>query len=312
MNGTVWLVAPVYFDAAAFQILRRRLLEQLAAVDELADAEVCLVAVDDSAGRDPELSELAKLDDVRIVTPPYNLGHQRALVYGLRRIAPAVEESDVVVTLDADGEDRPEDLPRLVAPVLRSDPAELAVSLALRTQRTESLLYKLYYLCFRILFRALTGTTVRTGNYVAYRGRVARRTLNHPYFDVCYSSTFLILDVSRVFVPCPRGSRYAGESRMNTGRLAIHGLRMLMPFLDRIATRALAALTALFAIGVVGALTMVVLALATDWAIPGWAGYAAASLGIVALLAIVNSIVLFAVFTQSRAVALEDADRRDA
>jgi hypothetical protein len=45
--------------------------------------------------------------------------------------------------------------------------------------------------------------------------------------------------------------------------------------------------------------------------IPSWAGYAAASLGILALLAIVNSIVLFAVFTQSRAVALEDAGQRD-
>jgi polyisoprenyl-phosphate glycosyltransferase len=311
MTRTLWLVVPVYFDVPAFEVLRRRLLDQAATVEELAGAEVRLVVVDDSAGRDPELAALTKLEDVEVVTPPYNLGHQRTLVYGLRRISAAIRERDLVVTLDADGEDRPEDLPRLVAPVLRSEPSELAVSLALRTHRTESPLYKLYYLCFRALFRILTGTTVRTGNFIAYRGRVARRTLGHPYFDVCYSSTFLILDIERTFVPCPRGSRYAGESRMNTGKLAIHGLRMLMPFLDRIAIRALGALTTLFVIGLVGALAMAVIALATDWAIPGWAGYAAASLGILALLAIVNSVVLFAVFTQSRAVALGDAGERD-
>src|SRR3954454_16473822 len=311
MTKTVWLVAPLYFDVPAFEVLRLHLLEQVATVEQLAGAEVRLVVVDDSAGRDPELTALTKLDDIEVITPPHNLGHQRALVYGLRWISSAIEESDIVVTLDADGEDRPEDLPRLVAPVLRSDPSDLAVSLALRTHRTESLLYKLYYLSFRVLFRILTGTTVRTGNYVAYRGRVARRTLSHPYFDVCYSSTFLILDLDRTFVPCPRGTRYAGESRMNTGKLVIHGLRMLMPFLDRIATRALAALSALFVIGLIGALAMALIALATDWAIPGWAGYGLASLGVSALLATVNSVVLFAVFTQSRAVALNDGERHD-
>jgi hypothetical protein len=301
----------VYFDIPAFEVLRRRLLEVVVTIEELAAAEVRLVVVDDSAGRDPELAALTKLEDVEVVTPPYNLGHQRALVYGLRRMSAEIGERDVVVTLDADGEDRPDDLPRLVAPVLRSEPSELTVSLALRTHRTESPLYKLYYLCFRALFRVLTGTTVRTGNYIAYRGRVARRTLNHPYFDVCYSSTFLILDLKRTFVPCPRGSRYAGESRMSTGKLAIHGLRMLMPFLDRIAIRALGTLTAVFAVSLAGVLVMLVIGLATSWVIPSWAGYAAASLGILALLAIVNSIVLFAVFTQSRAVALEDAGQRD-
>lgn len=306
MTQTLWLVSPVYFDVAAFEVLRRRLLEAVATVEALAGAEMRLVVIDDSAGRDPEVTALAELEGVHVVTPPFNFGHQRALVYGLRRIAAAIDEHDIVVTLDADGEDRPEDLPRLIAPVLDSGPSQLRVSLALRTHRTEAPLYKLYYLCFRALFRVLTGTTVRTGNYVAYRGRVARRTLRHPYFDVCYSSTFLTLDLERTFVPCPRGRRYTGESRMSTGKLAIHGLRMLMPFLDRIATRALATLAALFVIGLASVLTMVAVGLATGWVVPGWATYAAASLGILALLAIVNFVVLFAVFTQSRAVGLED------
>ena len=188
MTQTLWLVSPVYFDVPALELLRQRLLEAVATVKELAGAEMRLVVIDDSAGRDPEVTALSELKGVHVVTPPFNLGHQRALVYGLRRIATAIDERDIVVTLDADGEDRPEDLPRLVAPVLDSEPSQLRVSLALRTHRTEALLYKLYYLCFRALFRVLTGTTVRTGTYVAYRGRVARRTLRHPYFDVCYSS----------------------------------------------------------------------------------------------------------------------------
>jgi len=42
------------------------------------------------------------------------------------------------------------------------------------------------------------------------------------------------------YVPCERGRRYQGESKMTYGKLAMHGLRMLMPFTDKIAIRALA------------------------------------------------------------------------
>jgi hypothetical protein len=175
------------------------------------------------------------------------------------------------------------------------------VALARRTHREESLPFKAWYLLFRILFRTLTGTTVRTGNYAAYRGRVARRTLFHPSFDLCYSSTFLSLDVQRHLVPCPRGIRYAGSSRMNTGRLAMHGLRMLMPFLDRIAIRALAFFLALFSAGVLASVVIVGIRLLTDSAIPGWATYTVLSLGVLSFVALGNFVILFSIFSQSRA-----------
>jgi hypothetical protein len=98
---------------------------------------------------------------------------------------------------------------------------------------------------------------------------------------------------------------------MNTERLAIHGLRMLMPFLDRIAVRALAAFAGLFALGLIAVLAIVTITLTSDSEIPGWATTTAVGLGILSLLAVANFIVLFAVFTQSRAVALigdEDGD----
>jgi hypothetical protein len=213
-------------------------------------------------------------------------------------------DDDIVVTLDADGEDRPEDLPQLLAPILGANPDELTVSLARRTHRQESLRFKLMYLVFRMLFRVLAGTTIRTGNYAAYRGRVARRTMFHPNFDLCYSSTFFSLDLSPTLVPCPRGTRYAGASRMNTGRLATHGLRMLMPFLDRIALRALAIFAALFSLGLLASVSIVGIRVLTDRAIPGWATYTVLSLATLSLLALGNFIVLFAVFSQSRAIAL--------
>jgi polyisoprenyl-phosphate glycosyltransferase len=311
MTGTLWFILPMYFDVDAFMILRQRLAEVVPTAAASKGLTATFVVVDDSAGRDPDVARLSGLKDTLVVTPLFNLGHQRAVVFGVRRMASAIADDDIVVTLDADGEDRPEDLPELLAPILRSDANELSVALARRTHRKESLPFKVWYLLFRILFRTLTGMTVRTGNYAAYRGRVARRTLFHPSFDLCYSSTFLSLDMTRYLVPCPRGTRYAGVSRMNTGRLAMHGLRMLMPFLDRIATRALAFFLALFSLGVAASLAILSIRLLTESAIPGWATYTLLLLGVLSLVALGNFVILFSIFSQSRAASLTREEGRN-
>jgi len=100
--------------------------------------------------------------------------------------------------------------------------------IARRTEREEPLAFRLLYLCFRILFRVLTGRSVRSGNYAAYRGAYVQSMLFHPSFDLCYSSSLITLNADPVFVPCPRGTRYAGQSRMGLEKLLTHGVRMLM------------------------------------------------------------------------------------
>jgi glycosyltransferase involved in cell wall biosynthesis len=300
---TVWLFTPVYRDVRSFLILRERLLEVLGAGGAGERGSPRFVVIDDTAGQDPEIEELHDFDDVMVLQPPFNLGHQRALVYALRKTLPQVADEDAVVTLDADGEDRPEDLPRLLEP-LRAAGNDHKVALALRTKRRESLRFKSMYLLFRVLFRVLTGTTVRSGNFAAMPGSVAKRALLHPTFDLSYSSALLALDIPIQYVPCERGERYEGRSKMTFGRLAMHGLRMLMPFTDRIAIRALGVFVASLILGVLLALAVVSIKLFTDSAIPGWASFGVLGAMIVSLIALGNFVSLFVLFSQSRAVSL--------
>ncbi len=308
-----WFVTPAYRDARSFLILRRHLL---AVAPEAGIDQARFVLVDDSAGQDPEVELARALEDVTVLEPPFNLGHQRAIVFALRRILPEIPDEDLVITLDADGEDRPADVPRLVAPLREQDQTQM-IALALRTSRAESVRFKVMYWLFRLLFRALTGTTVRSGNFAAMRGGVARRALSHPMFDLSYSSALLALDLPIVYVPCPRGARYEGESKMTYGRLSTHGLRMLMPFTDRIAVRALAAFTFFLVLGMVIAATIVVIRLFTDSAIPGWASTMALVSLIISLIALGNFVTLFMLFSQTRAISLNsvedlrDGDRRE-
>lgn len=301
-------MCPCYRDVASFAILRARIVEVVASEEEFPASDVHFIVVDDTAGYDNDVDELKEYPDVRVITPPFNLGHQRALVFGLRLILPEVLESDLIITMDADGEDRPEDLPRLIEMLIHKPDERGLLCVARRTKRSETLRFRVLYVFFRAMFHTLTGTSVRSGNYAAYRGWLAKRMLAHPYFDLCYSSTLVSLDMSVTAVPCPRGKRYEGRSRMNMLRLFMHGVRMLMPFMDRIAVRALTAFSAMFGLGVILSLVVVGIRLFTNAAIPGWATATLLGLLILSFVALGNFVVLFAVFSHSRGISLANLE----
>src|SRR5690606_17267546 len=73
----------------------------------------------------------------------------------------------------------------------------------------------------------------------------------------------LALERSPILVPCARGQRTAGRSRMGSLALLMHGVRMMMPLADRIAVRSLV-LSA-----VLGAFTVTSLAVLTTLRVTG-------------------------------------------
>jgi polyisoprenyl-phosphate glycosyltransferase len=304
--GRLFVVCPVFLDGESFLRLRGELLARLG--EALPARPVRFLVVDDSAGTDPELSRLRGLADVSLLTPPFSLGHQRALVFGLRSLGPRLDDDDVIVTMDADGEDRPEDVSRLVAELLAEPPAPGRIVMARRTSRQVSPLFHVMYFFFVILFRLLTGTLIRTGNFAAYRGFVVRNVLFHPHFDLSYSASLVSLDLDVRFVPCPRARRYAGRSRMSPLKLIRHGISMLMPFLDRIAVRALVAFSGVFGLGAASAVLAGAL-LALGMPIPAWTGRALGVVLLLSFLALGNFVILFAIYAQSQGAALSGLER---
>lgn len=300
VSAPIWVVSPVFHDVESFLILRERVLGVLAGNPGVG--EIGFLVIDDTAGADPEIGELVRRG-VRVLEPPFNLGHQRAIVLAVRTLMRELPDDAVIVTMDADGEDQPEDLPSLLAALDSIDDGR-GVVLARRAKRREPVLFKTAYLMFRILFRSLTGTTIKTGNYAVYRSGQARRLFTHPAFDLSYSSAILSLDVPRAYVDCDRGRRLAGESKMGYTKLAEHGLRMLMPFVDRIATRALAVFAGAFAGAGIFALTILILRIVVLSAVPMWAVVVLVATAIVCLVSFGSFVTLFAVFSQSRAVSL--------
>ena len=288
----IWVVSPMLRDTESFIRLRSEVLDHLRSSGEAR--AVRFLVVDDSAGTDREVVRLHEFDDVEVLTPPFNLGHQRAIVFGLRHLATTVGDDDVIVTMDSDGEDRPEDVPRLLQ-ALTGDGTALV--LAERTKRSEPLRFRVMYVMFRLFFRLLAGVTVQSGNFAAQRGDSLKVTVHHPSFDLCYSSTLLALRRPTTTVPCARGHRFAGQSRMNTSSLIAHGIRMLLPFSERIAARMLViAATSFLAL-------LAVVALVWTEVITGAAALSLLTLvGVAATASFTGFLVLMSAFSNSSAI----------
>lgn len=305
----LWIVSPMLHDTES--LLRLRTETAAACAAAAIDRTIRHLVIDDSAGTDREVERLREHADVEVLTPPFNLGHQRAIVFGLRHLLPRLDADDVVVTMDSDGEDQPQDVPRLVQSL---DADRVPLAIAQRTKRSEPFRFRVMYLVFRTMFRVLTGTTVRSGNFAAQRASSLEATINHPSFDLCYSSTLLALRRPTSKVPCARGHRFAGRSRMSSYSLIAHGMRMLLPFSERIAVRMMVVSVMTFAamLGYLGLLAGEVFG-----AHPSPLGLAPLVVLVTAFLATFTGfVVLFSGFAQASAVAMKgigvpipDADR---
>lgn len=303
------VVSPVYRDVGPFLRLRDEIREAVAADPVVNPTDLLFTVLDDTAGQDPEIERLHALDDVEVIEPPFNLGHQRGLVYALRSVLPELRDEDVLLTLDSDGEDQPADVPRLIAELLRAPRRSPRIVVAKRTKRAHSpLAFRLFYPAFKACFKLATGSAVESGNFACYRVATARRILLHPSFALCYSSTLLVLKVPVSYVPCERGARFGGSSRMGYSQLFTHAMRMLMPFSEAIARRALWLFLSILLLAVALAVAILVVRYGTSQAIPGWATYSLAAMGILSMVSLGNLCILFTLYSQSMAVSLRDLE----
>lgn len=267
-EGGIVILIPLYNDWSACQLLLKALDEALAGKVE----EARVVLVDDGSSQPipvgfPEGS-FGVLRRVDVLELRRNLGHQRAIAIGLSYLWQHVP-CETIVLMDSDGEDDPTDVPRL----LEKYEAEgrRKIIFAERTRRSESWSFVLFYSLYKALHRVLVGMGVRVGNFsVIPRGRlesliVVSELWNH------YAAAVVKSRQPFDTVPTRRADRLEGRSRMDFVRLVAHGLSAISVFGDIIGVRLLVATLVLIALTVVGLIVTVVLRLATDLPIPGWA-----------------------------------------
>src|SRR5262249_7598735 len=155
------IVIPVFNDWASLDLLIGKLKQQV----ERTELRLHIFVIDDGSSEPPGphfssegRQSLVEIQPVRLCN---NLGHQRAIAVGLV-IASRVEEIEAVVVMDSDGEDRPEDVPKLLSAWGKD--ANLIV-VAQRSRRSEGSVFKFFYAFYKLAFRILTGQRIDFGNF---------------------------------------------------------------------------------------------------------------------------------------------------
>jgi hypothetical protein len=223
------IFCPVYYDVPSFLELQKRIAAAL------PEKKIFFYVVDDSAGGDVRMQEIHSLPNVKIFRPPVNLGHQRAIVYGLRSYFADPTDEAIIVTMDGDGEDDPQDIARLLKAY--SEGGGKAVVFASRTTRDVSFWFKFCYFFYEKLFRILTGMKVKSGSFCVAHPANLKRVIFHPYFEFCYASALQATLKNKIFVPCARAKRIEGDSKMSFTGMVGYGIKTLLPHSERVALR---------------------------------------------------------------------------
>jgi polyisoprenyl-phosphate glycosyltransferase len=284
MTRTVAIVVPVLDDWPSFAALVADIARQC----KRGDLSIHIYAVDDGSLAPFAIDTISVSPDsgivsIEILRLALNLGHQRAIAVGLCAVAEN-SDFDAVLVMDSDGEDRPQDIPALLA-ASRAHPE--CVVMAARAKRSEPPIFRLWYRLYKLLFFLLTGQAISFGNFSLLPMSAVRRLVHMPELWNHLAAAIMRSRLPYLTVPIARGVRFFGRSRMNLVSLIVHGLSALSVHTDMIFVRVL-----LLALGIAGAAGLGIVAVTAvrfgaEVAIPGWATTAVGILLIILLQTLV-------------------------
>lgn len=265
-DGTIILL-PLFNDWSSVT----RLLSDLdGALDRGAVRAEVLIVDDGSVAdwhADLRSGPFRALSRVSILHLRRNVGHQRAICIGLAYID-AKMPCERVVVMDSDGEDDPEDVPRLLAALEESGGG--SVVFAERSKRSERLAFRAFYHLFRLLHWILVGHDTRMGNFSVVPAARLKALTVVPELWNHYAAAVQASRQPYRSIPTARAKRLEGESKMNFVSLTVHGLSAMSVFSDRIAVRVLVGTVALTVLLVSG----LGIAFCAHAAIPFWGVFA--------------------------------------
>ena len=285
------ILVPVFNDWAAVELL----VERLDFVFGEHALSCNLLFIDDgSLEAMPEQfpkTRLRNIQKIQTLELRRNLGHQRALCVGLAYLSQN-EVTGPIVIMDADGEDAPSDIPRLLEKFVLEDKRK--VTFAARGLRAEGFVFKFFYKVYRTIHRLAVGFDPRFGNFSVLPASILQRLVVSSDLWNHYAAAVVKMKLPYTTVPIDRSRRFSGESKMGFVGLVVHGLSAMSVFGDTVGVRLL------ILCGLAGVVTIALMfaaltiKLTTNLGIPGWATYVTGlMLLILSQLAVLSLVFIF-------------------
>ena len=218
------ILIPVYNDWQSLS----KLLENINSEVSNLDHEFSVIIVNDASNENrPELSvNLDNFKSIKIINMKENRGHARCNASGLKYIIEN-EESDYIIPMDGDGEDRPEEIKSFIDNLEYSPDKPIVGE---RVKRSEGLFFKLCYLIHKIITIVFTGQSIKFGNYTFLPKSTVQKMVNEKATWSSFSGSLAKVAKDRATIPSERGTRYFGPSKMSFKNLMIHSLSIISVF----------------------------------------------------------------------------------
>jgi len=232
------ILIPVYNDwLSAFKLLNK--------IDQGLDAwdpdvvHISVIIVNDTSieKRPINNTNFNNLKSIQVINMKENKGHARCIAVGLKYINENTN-FDLVIPMDADGEDRPEELGPLLCKAFEHPDKVITAN---RVKRSEGFIFRFCYIVHRYLTFIFTSKSIKYGNYTCLPKFAVNLMVNNSATWSSFSGSLakIIKNKERVTISSIRGKRYFGPSKMSFINLLKHSLSIMAVFKTRLLIRSI-------------------------------------------------------------------------
>ena len=218
------IITPVYNDWESFSKLINEINKT---ISNFKDISFKLIAINDgSKNKAPNLKLPSNLELIEILNMKKNQGHAICLANGIK-YALKNFQLDYLILMDADGEDRPEELAELIN---KANKYKNISVVAKRIKRSEGIIFRIFYSIHKLITLVFTGKLINFGNYSILTKKDATIIINDPTIINSISGTVKNRLKRLESINCIRGIRYFGPSKMPLFKLIVHSFSIISVF----------------------------------------------------------------------------------
>ncbi len=260
---SISVVVPIYNDSEVIH----ELIKRLGPVLESITADYEIILVDDGSRDDSWLQMLAVRQAnacIKAVRLSRNFGQQSAIAAGL-----SLTSKELIVLMDSDLQDRPEDIPVLIDALLADEKATMAI--AQWEERKDSKFKLAVSRLFQRVSNSITEihTMPRLGIFRVMKKSVVDELRNFPEKTATTVSLLYYIGSRYVAVPLKRDARFAGKSGYNLSKMLALTFARIFSF-SMFPIRIVTYLGALLCVGsMVAALALIIYKLVGN-VVAGW------------------------------------------
>ena len=272
----IFFIVPAYNDEKSLV----KLIQEIKTKFNKNNNEINFIIVNDAST--DKFNNISSFSNTHLINLKSNQGNQKSIYIGLNYLNDLNVNYDYLIVMDSDGEDNPENISKLINK--SKEHKDKTIIFASRLKRNESLLYKFFYSCYKLIFRVLTGQKINFGNYSCVPRQLVKSLVNLPTISFHYSASILKSKISYFAIPCDKGKRYNDVSSMKLSNFLLHALKSLSIFYEEILIRFLIFSVIGFVIGTLSIILIFFNKFFATFVLLGWSSNMVIGLSIITII----------------------------